>query len=83
MAAAAAASLVASPVLAAPAMAVPTAPSAAKLSLGPAARAGTASSKSTKLGDGNGGYIVAAIAAAAVIVGVILIADRGDNPNSP
>lgn len=54
---------------------------ASKLSVASSARV----AKSTKAGDelaGGGGFVVAGLAAIAVIVGII-VADNDDEPNSP
>lgn len=73
--AAAAVSMTASPVLAA------AANPAAKLSVAPSsARVGAKSGKSELLG---GGVFVAIIAVVAVIVGVIIVANTDDKPDSP
>lgn len=55
---------------------------ASKLSVVSSARV----AKSTKAGDelaGGGGFVVAGLAAIAVIVGIIIVADNDDEPNSP
>lgn len=80
-AAAAAASMVATPVLAAPA--APVAGNVAQslsLSNAPSLRSATASSKKSKL-QGSG-IIVAVLAAAAVVGGIIIIADNDDKADS-
>jgi hypothetical protein len=71
---AAAATLAATPVLAAPAN------PAASLSVAQSARVGTPSTKADKASGG--GIIVAVLAAAAVIAGIIVIADSDDNADS-
>ena len=77
LAAAAAASL-----MAAPAMAAPTNP-AASLSVTKSVRAGAPAGKASRLSGGlfGGGTIIAVIAVAAVIVGLVLVADD-DNSDS-
>ena len=78
LAAAAAASL-----MAAPAMAAPSNP-AASLSVTKSVRAGAPAGKASRLNGGvfAGGGLIAIIAVAAVIVGIILVADDNGNGNS-
>lgn len=55
---------------------------ASKLSVASSARV----AKSTKAGDelaGGGGFVVAGLALIAVVVGIIIVADNDDEPNSP
>lgn len=75
LSAAAAASLLATPVLAADT-------SASKLSLNGDVRAGKTMSNASNQESDSSGYIIAAAAAAAVIVGVVLIADGDDDEDS-
>ena len=72
MAAATAASLIATPVLAAN--------PAAKLSVAPAAARANAKAGKSEL-FGSGGFVVAAIAAAAVIAGIIIISNNDNDSN--
>lgn len=74
-AAVAAASMAVAPVVAAPAN------TAASLSVAKAARAGT-SAKGEQLTGSGGGIIVAIIAVIAVGVGIYLVADEDDRPDS-
>lgn len=75
LAAVAAVTMAASPALAAPAS------STASLSISKTARAGSQSAKKNDLTGS--GVIVAIVAAAAVIAGIIIVADSDDKPNSP
>jgi hypothetical protein len=74
MGAAAAAALDASPVMAAPAN------PAASLSVSKSVRAGSTKGKDELAG---GGVFVAVIAAVAVIIGIIIVAQEDDSPDSP
>ena len=63
----------------APAMADPANP-AASLSVAKSVRVGSASAKSNDLVGG--GIFIAVLAAAAVIVGIVIVADSDDEPDS-
>lgn len=64
----------------APAMAAPANP-AAGLSVSKSVRAGSATAKNNELAGG--GVFVAIIAAVAVIVGIVVVANENDKPDSP
>jgi hypothetical protein len=67
----------------APAMAAPTNP-AASLSVAQSARAGSVTAKDSQAAAGlaGSGLIIAAVAAVAVIVGIVLITDGDDDSDS-
>jgi hypothetical protein len=73
--AAAAISMAATPALAAPANV------AASLSVAQSARVGSATSQKNELAGG--GIVIAVLAVAAVIAGIVIIADDNDSPDSP
>jgi len=76
--------IVTSAVMALSLVAVPTlaqaAPAASKLSISAPARAGVATKKANKAIGG--GIIIAILAAAAVIAGIVIAADGNDTPTS-